>query len=102
MFTATVLQHNTDEDMLIKLMNEIARVSKERVVIFEKIDSQIKGDELCLGRPIGYYAAIMQQCGFQLQSTKLINIRTSFYLCGAIRKGLNPKERNEWHAQIRE
>ncbi|HZV43771.1 MAG TPA: methyltransferase domain-containing protein, partial [Saprospiraceae bacterium] len=36
-FTATVLQHNTDEQMLEQLINEICRVSAEQVFIFESI-----------------------------------------------------------------
>ena len=30
-FTATVLQHNTNEEMLLKLMTELCRVAKEKV-----------------------------------------------------------------------
>ena len=94
-FTATVLQHNTDESMLKDLMKEMARVSKGEVILFERIEDRIKGDELCLGRPVNYYAKIMEEHGFRLDSTKFINIRTSYYVSGAIRKGLNPTNRKE-------
>ena len=65
------------------------------MIIFERIENSIKGDDFCLGRPIDYYSNIMHPFGFNLKSTKFINIRTSYYVCGAIRKGLNPKERKE-------
>lgn len=94
-FTATVLQHNTDDAMLRQLMAEICRVAKERVYLFERIEDTITGDELCYGRPVSYYESICKQNGFRLASTKFINIRSSYYVSGAIRKGLNPKSRVE-------
>ncbi len=94
-FTATVLQHNTDEEMLKKIMAEISRVSAGEVYLFERIENTVKGDDLCLGRPVKYYSGIMQESGFVLASKEFINIRTSYFVCGAIRKGLNPKDRQE-------
>lgn len=94
-FTATVLQHNTDEKMLIKLMKEICRVSSDRVFIFERIENEIKGNELCLGRPVSYYSKIMVDNGYRLISKDHINIRISYYVSGAIRKLLNPSTREE-------
>ncbi len=94
-FTATVLQHNTDEVMLKKIMAELCRVAKEKVFLFERIEPSIIGDDLCYGRPVDYYASICQEHGFTLNSTKWINIRSSYYVSGAIRKGLNPKTRAE-------
>lgn len=94
-FTATVLQHNTDETMLLQLMAELCRVAKEKVFLFERIEDQVTGDELCYGRPVSYYEKVCNQHGFQLVGAKWINIRTSYYVSGAIRKGLNPKSRVE-------
>lgn len=94
-FTASVLQHNTDEDMLKKIMRELSRVCNDKIYLFERIEKEIKGDQLCLGRPIKYYASIMNEFGFELKSDKFINTRASYYLCGAIRKGLNRKDRKE-------
>jgi ubiquinone/menaquinone biosynthesis C-methylase UbiE len=94
-FTATVLQHNTDEKMLMQLMKEICRVSSDRVFIFERIENEIKGDDLCLGRPVSYYSNIMNENGFKLISKEHINIRISYYISGAIRKLLNPSTRKE-------
>jgi hypothetical protein len=53
------------------------------------------GDELCYGRPVSYYEKICNAEGFQMKSVKFINIRTSYYVGGAIRKGLNSKTRVE-------
>lgn len=94
-FTATVLQHNTDEVMLKQLMGELCRVAGEKVFLFERIENEITGDELCYGRPVSYYEAICKQHGFELANAKWINIRSSYYVSGAIRKGLNPKTRVE-------
>ena len=93
--TVTVLQHNTDENMLFNVIKEVCRVTSEKVVIFERIDDPIAGDELCLGRPVKYYEDIFKKEGFSLQKTEFINIHTSWMLSGAIRRGLNPKERQE-------
>lgn len=94
-FSATVLQHNTDDAMMCRLLGEMCRVSGDRVLLFERIESQLKGDDLCMGRPVEYYAEICKSHGFELVSEKFINIRVSYYVCGAIRKGLNPKTRKE-------
>ncbi len=94
-FTATVLQHNTDETMLKKLVKEIARISSDKVILFERIENQVKGDDLCQGRPISYYEKIMNESGFRLYASKFINIRFSYYVCGIIRKVLNSKSREE-------
>lgn len=94
-FTATVLQHNTDEQMLKTIMAEICRVSSEKVYLFERIEAVIKGDDLCLGRPVSYYSSIMKGSGFSLKSKRHINVRASYYVSGAIRKVFNPKSRQE-------
>ncbi|GAA4328199.1 class I SAM-dependent methyltransferase [Flaviaesturariibacter amylovorans] len=94
-FTSTVLQHNTDEAQLLHLMGEIARVAKNEVLLFERIESRIKGHESCLGRPVSYYAGIMKQHGFELERTKALPLQASYYTCGAIRKLFNPRTRKE-------
>jgi len=94
-FSATVLQHNTDENMLFQIISEMARVSKEKVVIFERIEDNIKGDDLCLGRPVNYYKLAFESKGLKLAKISFINIRVSYFTCGAIRKLLNSKARQE-------
>lgn len=94
-FTATVLQHNTDEEMMKKILAEICRVSKEKVILFERIEKKLKGDELCVGRPVAYYENICNNHGFKLIAKKFINIRVSYLVCGIIRKVFSPKSREE-------
>ncbi len=94
-FTATVLQHNTDESMLKQIMAELCRVCADKVYLFERIEKEIKGDELCYGRPIDYYEQICNQYGFELISQSFINIRVSYYVSGVIRKIFSSKTRNE-------
>ncbi len=94
-FTATVLQHNTDDAMLRQIIAELCRVTSGNVVIFERIESDIKGDSLCVGRPTSYYAELFSQHGFKLIEVDYINIRVSYWVCGAIRKLLNPSSRQE-------
>ncbi len=94
-FTATVLQHNTDEEMLRAIVGEICRVASKQVVLFERVESEIKGDELCLGRPVAYYASLVRPYGFELENTRFVNVRVSYFMAGAIRKLLNPKSRVE-------
>ncbi len=94
-FTATVLQHNTNEEMLKKIMAELCRVAGDKVFLFERIESNIKGDDLCLGRPINYYEQICNSHGFKLINTEFINIRVSYYISGIIRKIFSPKTRQE-------
>ena len=94
-FSATVLQHNTDEKMLINIVNEMSRVSAKKVYLFERIENTIKGDKLCLGRPVSYYENLLNEKGFKLASKQFINIRVSYYICGAIRKIFNPNHRKE-------
>jgi ubiquinone/menaquinone biosynthesis C-methylase UbiE len=94
-FSATVLQHNTDEKMLTALIAEMCRVARKQVYIFERIDDPIAGDELCLGRPTHYYEALFNQHGFQLRDVEFINIHTSYLVAGVTRKVLNPGSRQE-------
>jgi hypothetical protein len=94
-FTATVLQHNTDEVMLKQILAELCRVCGEQLVLFERIDKEISGDELCLGRPVQYYEQLCKDQGFELKEVEFINIHASFLFAGATRKLLNPKTRKE-------
>lgn len=94
-FTITVLQHNTNETSLIKIIDEICRVTKDRIIISERIENKIKGSELCLGRPIEYYKKLFAKNGFNLMEVKFLKIQASYYVCGAIRKIFNSGSREE-------
>ncbi|MBY0477432.1 MAG: class I SAM-dependent methyltransferase [Chitinophagaceae bacterium] len=94
-FTATVLQHNVDEENLKKLILEICRISKSDIYIYERIEKTITGHDSNLGRPIEYYAALFSENGFRLKQTTFLNIDVSYLVCGAIRKVLNNNNRKE-------
>jgi len=95
LFTITVLQHNTDEVAFKALVAEMCRVSAHEIIIFEKVESQIKGTDLCVGRPVEYYKSIFGGHGFSLCGQRFLDIRMSYYACGAIRKIFNRRERRE-------
>jgi len=94
-FTSTVLQHNTDEDVLQQLIKEICRVSENEVLLFERIESTIKGHKSNLGRPIGYYENILKSHDFALTEKHSLPIQTSYFVCGIIRKLFNRRDRKE-------
>lgn len=94
-FSATVLQHNTEEVMMQKMLSEMCRVSRSKVCLFERIEKKLKGDHLCAGRTVETYASICEESGFNLVEKKFIQIEVSHWVSGAIRKGLNSKARRE-------
>lgn len=81
--------------MMRKILAEIGRVSKKQILLFEKTDKTIRGDELCLARPVSYYQDILSEYGYQLVKVEYINIYASYLMSGIIRKLLNPKSRKE-------
>lgn len=94
-FSATVLQHNTDDRMMRNILKEMCRVSSDKVILFERIESNLKGDDLCMGRPVDYYYSICKEEGYELESTKFINIQISYLVSGIIRKVFNSNSRQE-------
>jgi ubiquinone/menaquinone biosynthesis C-methylase UbiE len=94
-FTSTVLQHITDEIKLRELIKEACRVSRDEIVIFERIEKKIKGHETNIGRPIGYYTGLFTSNGFKLVSTRFLSTRASYYVCGMIRKLFNRPHKKE-------
>lgn len=94
-FTATVLQHNTDESMLKRNLEEICRVCGDKLILFERIERKITGDDLCQGRPVAYYQQLVEDQGFKLVSVDPINVRISYLVCGAIRKIFNARDHEE-------
>ncbi len=94
-FTSTVLQHNTNEEELRQIINEICRVSRKEVFLFERIERIIKGHVSNLGRPVEFYAQLMNENGFKLIQTQSLKIQASYYTCGLIRKIFNQSSRKE-------
>ena len=94
-FTVTVLQHNTNEESLQKIIKEIARVCKKDLYLFERIEHTLKGHESNTGRPIAYYQQLLLAEGFKLTSTKFIPLQASYTVCGIIRKLFSDKHSQE-------
>jgi ubiquinone/menaquinone biosynthesis C-methylase UbiE len=94
-YTVTVLQHNTDKEKLEALMAEMARVSANEIVIYERVESEIRGDKLNFGRPIEYYASFFKKHGFELKTTRFLDIQLSYMLAGFSRRYLNSNAREE-------
>jgi len=92
-FTATVLQHNTDPEMVKKIIPELCDMCKEQLILFERVEEIEKGDELCMGRPVVFYEKLCEASGFYLEETKFINIQASFLASGVIRKLFSPKHK---------
>ncbi len=94
-FTATVLQHNTDHTMFNTLLHEIARISSKRIFLFERVEKTERGNELCVGRPISSFAEVLMDQGFKLIKAENLNIRISYLMAGLTRKFFNKKNRME-------
>jgi ubiquinone/menaquinone biosynthesis C-methylase UbiE len=94
-FTSTVLQHITNEVQLVALIKSICRVSKDEIIIFERIEKKIKGHQSNVGRPIEYYSSLFKENSFTLVEATFLKIQASYYTCGIIRKTFNRKQRKE-------
>jgi len=97
-FTATVLQHNTDTAMFNTLLNEIARISQHKIVLFERVEKTESGNELCVGRPISSFVDVLKDHGFKLIKAENLNIRFSYLMAGVTRKFFNKHAREEGEA----
>ena len=93
--TVTVLQHNTDEEMFKAILDEVCRVAAKRVILFERVESTFKGDDLCVGRPVKYYEKLAGMAGYRLADVQYLNIQASYLMAGVTRKVLNPSSRVE-------
>ena len=92
-FTATVLQHNTDESMVRNIVPELCEMCKEQLILFERVEATTSGDELCMGRPVSFYQELCEKEGFVLDKTEFINIQASFLASGVIRKVFSPNHK---------
>jgi len=92
-FTATVLQHNTDEAMVRKIVPELCDMCKEELILFERIEETKSGDELCMGRPVSFYEELCEAENFYLDKTEFINIQASFLASGVVRKIFSPNHK---------
>lgn len=97
--TSTVLQHNVDDDNVIHILHELARVSRNKVVICEHTE-QIRKQlhDHFVGRPKAFFVAHMAEAEFELTKIQYLNIEVSYYLLGIIRKVFNTQTRKEGEA----
>ena len=76
-FTVTVLQHNTDNTMFKRLVQELSRVTKTMIVIMEDIgEGQSETGEWIL-RPVETYRSVFAGCGFKLSNVRFLNTKIS-------------------------
>lgn len=94
-YSATVLQHITDEDVLSSIVGNMCRVAAEDVYIFERIEKKIKVGESNIGRTVDMYTRQFSNNLFFLEEVKFLNLHISYLLCGMIRKTFNRKNRKE-------
>ena len=92
-YSVTVLQHITDEEMLKSITREMARVSRNEILVFERIESTIKGHDSNLGRPISYYQSLFSE--FTLEKHRTLQIGVSRRMSAATRRWLNSNSRKE-------
>ncbi len=94
-YTVTVLQHNTDEDMLVGLMREICKVARDKVLLFEETSVKIKSGRSWVLRPVGYYQAIMEEREFKLTEVKYLNVFFSHLASVGISRLMGLRDRQE-------
>lgn len=93
--TVTVVQHNTDEEMLISLMREICRITRKKVFLFEATSERIKASESFITRPISHYQTIMEKYGFTLTEVKFISVFFSRLTSAVITRLMRLRKRKE-------
>lgn len=78
-YTVTVLQHVTDQDMFVRLVKEICRVTIKQAVIMEDIGSsgQRGGPGSFIRRKLDVYKSVFSECGFELADIEFLNTRFS-------------------------
>ncbi|MGH8666525.1 MAG: class I SAM-dependent methyltransferase [Burkholderiales bacterium] len=78
-FTATVLQHNTDEKMFASLVHELCRVTEGTIFVMEDIGRARHpgGDGDWIGRQVDVYRDAFKEEGFELASVKFLNTKVS-------------------------
>ncbi|MDY6876010.1 MAG: class I SAM-dependent methyltransferase [Chloroflexota bacterium] len=97
-YTVTVLQHNTDEEMLANLVREICRVTRGKTFLFEDTSDRIKSGASWTVRPVSYYQTIMEKHGFKLTQVEYISVLANRLTSAVILKLMSPGNRKEGEA----
>ena len=94
-FTVTVLQHITDDGKAASLVRDMCRVTSQDIYIFERIERKKKKFFSNTGRTVNEYVQYFNAGGFLLEGKRFLPLRTSYAVCGAIRKVFNRRTRKE-------
>lgn len=97
-FSATVLQHNLDENIFIKLLAEMARVCSQKIYLFERVEKVRYQTDYCIGRPLNAFTDLLNQRGYTLIHAENISIKVSYIMAGMVRKLFNHRSRAEGEA----
>lgn len=95
-FTATVLQHNVDDESVEEIINELCRISSDIVLICEHTER--KGKKLhdhFVGRSMDFYKNQVCKNNYRFESAEYLDIQVSYFVLGVIRKLFNPRSRKE-------
>jgi SAM-dependent methyltransferase len=78
-YTVTVLQHNVDSAQLDRMATELARVTTDRIMLFEDIGTTTSAPPGAsyITRPVDAYRAVFAAHGFQLTSAAPLGLRVS-------------------------
>jgi SAM-dependent methyltransferase len=70
-FTMTVLQHVTEDQVLISLIEEICRVTNGHIFLFEDTCNRLLSGEGYVARPVQYYRSMIETHDFRLVETRM-------------------------------
>jgi len=93
-FTVTVLNHNHD-DMLEQVVSEAARVTRDRLYLFEDTAERKDARASYVLRPVEEYAAVCLRHGLRLVESERLSMYASWFVSTALRTTLNPSGRKE-------
>jgi hypothetical protein len=83
-FCCTVLMHNKDDAAAAKLLSEMARVAREKVVIIEDMSDIRDEARFHVKRPPEWYEKQLASHGFRTSQLRSLRIQASRVACGAI------------------
>jgi Methyltransferase domain len=76
-YTATVLQHVTDETMLKPLVSDVCGVTRDTIIIMEDIGHNDKPGEDWTGRTVESYRNLFAAHDFRLRDVQFLNTKIS-------------------------
>lgn len=92
-FTAEVLQHMRSINQMNRLMNDMARVARDKIILFERIETEVTEDEDSIGRTLTYYRELFDRIDFQLKEHQFIQMSVSQSWCGPLHQPTSTMDR---------